>query len=217
MKNLQLENKDSIQVKATNAIRKSILSGDFQPGEKLVQEQLAEYLGISRMPIRESLKQLEIEGFVTIEPYRGAFVNDVDVSAIEETYALRSNLEKMALQRAAPHLTQGDLEELEDYIKLMDEENNPNDFVQLNVTFHKLLLKHCDWGRLNKFIELLWNGYAQQTPEFLLGQIDQSNIDHKVILEHLKKGNFSEASLALQEHISKTGARLVDYIQRINS
>lgn len=213
MENFQLENKDSIEVKACNAIRKAILAGDFPPGQKLVQEQLAKQLGISRMPIREALKQLEIEGLVKIEPYRGAFVNEVDTEAIKENYVLRSELEKIALQKAFPFLTKKDVTDMEALVREMDETIDYETFIQTNIEFHHLLLKYCPWQRLSTFIQVLWNGYSQQTPEFLDGQMERSNEDHKKIVEALKNDKPEEAGLLLHDHIFFTGQRLITFVE----
>ncbi|WP_160141585.1 GntR family transcriptional regulator [Salicibibacter halophilus] len=215
MENFQLENKDSIETKACNAIRKAILSGDFPPGKKLVQEQLARQLDISRMPIREALKQLEIEGLVKIEPYRGAFVNELDTEAIHENYALRSELEKMALQKAYPFMSAKDLADLDALIQKMDQASH-EDFVQTNIDFHYLLLKRCPWKRLSTFIQVLWNGYSQQTPEFLHGQIEKSNEDHKQIVQALKNDEPERAAYLLHDHILNTGKRLIAFIKAKN-
>ncbi|WP_245628128.1 GntR family transcriptional regulator [Shouchella shacheensis] len=213
MENFQLENKDSIQIKASNAIRKAILRGDFAPGSKLVQDQLAKQLGISRMPIREALKQLEIEGLVRIEPYRGAFVSEIDMGAIEENYVLRSELEKLALTKSYPSMTKEDIAALETLVQEMDSTRDTEKFVQHNVQFHKELMKHCEWKRLATFIQVLWNGYSQQTPDFLQGQMEKSNDDHRKIVQALKADDPDGAAILLCDHIAETGKRLILYIK----
>ncbi len=82
---------------AFNEIRQAILSGKFRPGERINQKQLTEELGISIIPLREAFKQLQAEGFISIIPHRGAYVNELSLQEIEDVYLIRVELEGLAL------------------------------------------------------------------------------------------------------------------------
>src|SRR5713226_6049536 len=92
-----------------NSIRDRILSGHYAPGTRLDQQTLVEELGASLIPIRESLRQLEAEGFVTIFPHRGAFVAELSTADLMETYAVREILEEAATQLAVPQVSTASL------------------------------------------------------------------------------------------------------------
>src|SRR5689334_5504165 len=102
---LKLDNRDTLHLKVCNVIREAIIKGQFKPGERLKQSDLAEKLGVSRMPIREALRKLETEGLITLVPHKGAIVKTIKLEDIKEVYALRAQLEKMALIQSADALS----------------------------------------------------------------------------------------------------------------
>ncbi|WFT76829.1 GntR family transcriptional regulator [Halobacillus naozhouensis] len=208
--NLKLEDKNTLHLKVCNVLRKAILQGDFEPGQRLIQSELADSLGVSRMPIRESLRKLESEGLVKLEPHRGAIVKAMNVEDIEEIYHLRACLEKLAVEQSVPHLTAGDISELKRLMEEMEGTEDPEVFVQANISYHHLLIKRCNWNRLLSFIETLWNGFPQQTPTLLPGQMDLSNQEHQQILDAVNEKDESKAAVLVSEHIKRTGEALVN-------
>ena len=99
--------------RAMDIIRTAIERGLFRPGERLPQDHLASLLGLSRMPVRSALRQLEAEGFATLEPHRGAVVRVVTPSEIQDLYEIRILVESFALRRVALHASSDDLLSLE--------------------------------------------------------------------------------------------------------
>ena len=95
---------------AVDAIRERILDRTYPEGEPLRQDSLAAELGVSRIPIREALRQLEAEGLVTFNPQRGAVVSSLSIAEIEELFELRAELESDLLRRSVPLLTEDDIE-----------------------------------------------------------------------------------------------------------
>src|SRR5699024_10282630 len=110
--NLEIGNREMLHNKVCSVLRKAILKGELQAGERLVQAQLAEAIGVSRMPIREALRTLELEGLVVMEPHKGAVVRPISKEDIEEIYELRIALEPLALKKSVPNFTKQDLETL---------------------------------------------------------------------------------------------------------
>src|SRR5699024_6445066 len=133
----------------TNKIRGAIIKGEFSPGEKLIQDDLAKTYGVSRMPIREALKKLEYEGLVIHEQFKGAFVREVSKDNIEENYYLRSELEKLALLKSYPYFNDDDIHKLKSLVKTMKETNDPDKFIEYNIEFHRLLIDKSPWTKLN--------------------------------------------------------------------
>ena len=89
----------------TASLRKAILNGTLKKGDRLIQEEWAERLDVSRMPIREALTQLQIEGLVEMVPHKGAIVTPITRDNIEEIYHTRSMLEGLAVEKSIPFLT----------------------------------------------------------------------------------------------------------------
>lgn len=206
---LRLDDRDTLHLKVCNVLREAILRGDFEQGERLVQSELANALGVSRMPIREALRRLETEGFVTLEPHRGAIVRSVKVEDLIEIYELRSQLEKIAVELSVNRLTSDDIQKLEDFVIQMETSESADEFVQANIEFHKLLINRCPWKRLLTFVSTLWNGLPQQTPHILGGQIETSNQEHRAILLAIKVKDKVKASQLVEAHIRRTGENLV--------
>lgn len=206
---LMIENRDTLHLRVCNLIRQAILKGDFKPGERLKQADLADAMGVSRMPIREAFQKLEAEGLIKLEPHKGAVVKSIHVGDIEEIYALRAELEKMAVYQSIEHLTDEDIKQLTVLVEQMELSEDVDEFINYNIEFHRLLIKRCTWERLNSFISTLWNGLPQQTPHILHGQKDTSNIEHRSILNAVMNKDKETAANLVSNHISRTGNMLV--------
>ncbi|MCA1025922.1 GntR family transcriptional regulator [Cytobacillus kochii] len=206
---LKLDNRDTLHLKVCNVLREAIIKGQFKPGERLKQSDLAEKLGVSRMPIREALRKLESEGLITLVPHKGAIVKTIHLSDLQEVYTLRAQLEKMAFIQSAKLLTDTEITRLIDLVHLMEDSEDVDEFVERNIEFHQLLLKHCHWERLNGFIDSLWNGLPQQTPHFITGQTATSNEEHQEIIKAIREKRFEHAGEILSHHILRTGESLI--------
>lgn len=205
---LRIDSRDTLHLKVCNVIREAILKGEFKPGERLKQSDLAEAMGVSRMPIREAFRKLESEGLIKLEPHKGAIVKSIHIGDIEEIYALRAELEKMAVYQSVDLLTDEDFQQLSFLVDEMENSEDVDDFIGYNIDFHRLLIKRCKWERLNTFISTLWNGLPQQTPHILRGQKETSNVEHRSILNALLSKDKETASRLVSEHILRTGEML---------
>lgn len=206
---LMIENRDTLHLKVCNIIREAILKGELKPGQRLKQSDLADAMGVSRMPIREALQKLEAEGLIKLEPHKGAVVKSIEVSDIEEIYALRTELEKMAVYQSVEHLTDEDHQQLTTLVEQMEASEDVDEFIRYNIEFHRLLMKRSSWERLNSFISTLWNGLPQQTPHILKGQKETSNVEHRSILNAVLNRDKETAANLVSNHISRTGNMLV--------
>ena len=205
----RIENRDTLHLKVCNVIREAILKEEFKPGERLKQADLAEVLGVSRMPVREAFRILESEGLIKLEPHKGAVVKSIRMDDIEEIYALRAELEKMAMLQSFDTLTEEDVQQLSLLADKMELCEEVADFIGFNIEFHRLLIERCKWERLNTFISTLWNGLPQQTPHFIKGQKDLSNVEHRAILHAILRNEKEAAADLLSKHISRTGEMLI--------
>jgi DNA-binding GntR family transcriptional regulator len=211
---LRIENRDTLHLKVSNVIREAIIRGDFKPGERLKQSDLAESLGVSRMPIREAFRKLESEGLIELEPHKGAIVKSIKIDDIEEIYTLRAQLEKMAVFQSVGRFSEQDLKRLSELADQMDSAEDVEDFVSFNIEFHKLLIKHCRWNRLNTFISSLWSGFPQQTPHLIQGQTETSNKEHRQILDAILNNEKEKAAELVAEHILRTGDLLIQSLKK---
>ncbi|MGH2627988.1 MAG: GntR family transcriptional regulator, partial [Anaerolineales bacterium] len=117
--------------KVVHRLRHLILSRQLRPGERLVQSDLAEQLGVSRTPIREALHRLASDGLVTIAPHKGATVAKFLLSDLEEIYSVRIALEGYAAYLAAQHITDEDLAKLDRLLEEMEQAFQASDRARL--------------------------------------------------------------------------------------
>lgn len=217
---LTQEDRATLQYRVTTKLREAILKGEFKMGERLVQEEWAEKLGVSRMPIREALRQLEVEGLVQIEPRRGAIVTPVSVEDIEEIYYLRAILEGTAVEKSLPYLEKEDIEELERLVNQMVQLKADGEdvalYMELNSKFHQVLKSGCPWRRIHSMIETLWKGIPPYTPSLLLNHLDDSHAEHKEILKCVKNNQPEELKKAIEKHILRTRDSLLQFIRKNN-
>lgn len=210
--NLQLGEREMLHNQVCSVLRKAILKSELKAGEKLVQAELADKIGVSRMPIREALRTLELEGLVTIEPHKGAVVKSISKKDIEELYELRVILEPLALMKSMPHFTEEDLQLLDQCYQGMISTTGEA-YIELNKKFHQILLYRCDSRRLLSFIETISHGFAQETPEIIPGQMEKSNKEHARLLEYIVKGEKDQAAECLANHIERSGKELLTALE----
>lgn len=204
---------ETIPSKVCRILREAILKGEIKPGERLIQDELANLIGVSRMPIREAIRQLETEGLVIIEPHRGAIVKSFSLEEIEEVYYLRSLFEKEAVKESVKYIPETIIHQLEELIKKMEDTQDINEFVKINIEFHHLLMSYCPWKKLREFISSLWRGFPQQTPHMLPEQIDQSNREHRLIMAAVKEKDELKAGELISAHIERAGKAIIKSIK----
>ncbi len=204
---------ETIPSKVCRILREAILRGDFKPGQRLIQDELANSIGVSRMPVREAIKRLEAEGLVTVEPHRGAIVKSFSLKDIEEIYHLRCIFEKEAVEESVNHMTSDVMRKLEKLVKQMEETKDIETFVKINIQFHHELISCCPWERLISFIQSLWSGFPQQTPHMLPDQIKLSIKEHQAILKAVRNKEAKKAGELIESHIDRAGKSIINNIK----
>lgn len=192
---------ETMPLKIYKVLREAILKGQIQPGEHLVQDDIAKSFGVSRMPVREAIKQLAAEGFVVFEPHKGAIVKKFTKHELEEIYFLRSKFEPLAAFESLKLITENQIQQLISLVEEMNEIDDPEQFIELNIQFHQLLIENCPWGKLNTIIQSLWTGFPQQTPHLLPNQLETSKKEHAQIIEAIVSKNMEQAASLLEQHI----------------
>jgi DNA-binding GntR family transcriptional regulator len=139
-------------------LRQSILDGTYPAGSQLRQDALGEAYGVSRIPVREALFQLEAEGLVRIVPQKGAIVSELSLDEINDVFDLRLILEPRLLAQSAPAFTAKDLEGLDDIQKRFEKAikaRNISEWGQLNADFHMALYAHARQPRTRAIVVAL--------------------------------------------------------------
>ncbi|WP_017798027.1 GntR family transcriptional regulator [Oceanobacillus kimchii] len=212
--NLRIGDREMLHNRVCSVLREAILKGDFKPGERLVQTELANQIGVSRMPIREALRTLELEGLIVMQPHKGAVVREIKKEDIQEIYELRSVLEPMALKKSMEQFKQTDIDELSALHQTMLQTESDQKYVEYNANFHDILVSRCKSSRLLSFIEAVLNGFALDTPQIIPGQVQKSNKEHGVILEAIVERDADKASELLAQHIQRTGVELLQTLEK---
>lgn len=200
-------------------IRRMILTREFTPGERLIQSELAEQLGVSRTPIREALHKLETEGFVTIWPHKGASVADFSLSELEDIYSIRIAVEGYGAFLAAQRVTQPDLERLEAVVEQMRQAFEQGDrwqLLEINRGFYAFLYSIADRPRLYDLImQHLDLADMYRRMAFAIDHYYRHTIaDHEQLLETFRNHDPEAAERLTRAQLRETLVSLVSFLER---
>lgn len=203
------EDNYSLGSRVFHKIREGILSGKYAANEELKEKNIGDELGVSRTPVREALRQLELEGLVSIIPNKGAYVVGLSQKDIRDIYEMRSLLEGLCAKWAAVNVTEEQLNELEENIFLSEfhaGKQNWEQMVELDNRFHEILYLASGSKEL-KHILTDYHQYVQRVRKVTLAEakrVQESTEEHKVIVEALKKHDPEKAEEAATIHIRNT-------------
>jgi DNA-binding GntR family transcriptional regulator len=186
-----------------SSLREAVLSGVFQPGARLRQEELAELFSTSRIPVREALRALEYEGLVTSVPHRGFTVTHLDADEVEEVYDLRILLESHAVRLALPLLTDEDLDDLEELFDRVRTADNPDEGLAAREAFYTRLYSVTGRPRLVGLIIRLRQEVARA---LRWPTIQHSPSIHEQFFEAVRTGDAERAVAQLSAHYRRVAA-----------
>lgn len=203
---------------AADELRRRILDGEFPAGFQLRQDVLAEEFGVSRIPLREALVQLEAEGLVRIAPHRGAVVSELSLTEIEELFELRALIEPRLLRRSAGHLTATDFEQLR---RILDEYSaelraeHVSRWGAMNTQFHMLLYSRAERPRSTSFVSNLLQECDRHTrlQLSLTDGMERAEREHTEIVRLCADRRIEEACHLLQRHIENVGTSLLAFLR----
>lgn len=181
-------------------LKEAILSGVFAPGERLRQESLAEAIGVSRIPVRSALLQLEAEGIITFHPHRGARVRTLSVDQVDEIFRLRRLLEGDALAQSSSSLTPERADELLALARELDDAALDGDFLDRRIRFYRALYDH---ERNPLLVELIEDLRARLGRYYLTMRLDGHNHDHVALVQLLAAGQLDRAQSWLGDHLDQ--------------
>lgn len=198
-----------------DAIRDGILNGRYTLGSRFDQKAIARELGVSLVPVREALRILEGEGFVKINPRRGAYVTDISATELEELYLIRAELEVLATQRAVPNLGQKELAHLAAVVSQMEDATRARDFARLmdlNKDFHFTIYEAAELSLLSELMHSLWNRSSlyRRVFTYLPERAVQALEEHKDIYRACERGDGDLAGKAIRHNIRQTVNALLE-------
>lgn len=187
------------------SLRKWIVSGELKPGEKLKDKELAAHLGVSRTPVRESLRRLEDEGLVETSPNRWTRVALVSREDAENIYPIIQQLELLALSQAFPHLTDSHVESMRNLNNQLSdalEDNDAEEAADIDARFHQVLIDTADNTELSSILEHLKIKYHRielayfTSSEAMLASVEE----HSMLVSALEGRDLEKAKIALSRN-----------------
>lgn len=196
----------SLSAKVFKYIRDGIIEGRYQSGDYLVETKLAEELGVSRTPIREALKQLELEDLAEAIPNRGVIVKGISQEDINDIYTIRLQLEGLAAYWAAQRIRQQQLDQLGELVELMELYTRRNDSVnlaRLDSEFHEIIFSASNSRTLKHILVSLHQNaqHARKSSLMSPGRTPKSLEEHKEIYAALCDHDAQRAKLCMEQHI----------------
>lgn len=200
----------------TETLRTAILRGLLPGGTVLRQDRLGTQFGVSRIPVREALRQLDAEGLVVVKPHRGAVVAELSPAEVGEIYEMRIALEQLALRLAIPHRTDADVKRAERVLAALDAVTDLERWSELNLEFHRTLYAPANRPRLFALIHSLRANVDRYARIYIsvMKRKATSQQEHRRILEAYRQRDTSGALAALEEHLGRAYTELAAYLRR---
>ncbi len=203
-------------------LRVKILNGDLIPGQRLVTTDIADEMGVSRMPVRDALRSLESTGLVETVPHRGTIVKDLSEFEIVELYQMRAVLEGLAARLASARVNEKQLEKIKKIVLSHDQKAMQNEdydsFTKLNREFHALIWAAAGSPKLESLLSNLYDACSQYRNLSMLvpGRPNSIFIEHTSIYEAMKCHNCDEAERVARTHYENTSQALIAAIENRN-
>jgi len=203
-----------------NSLREAIIVGELKPGERLMEVQLAEKMGVSRTPVREAIRMLELEGLVKMHPRKGAFVAELTAKDIINVLEIRGTLDGLATSLATERITDEEIEELKkvqkEFINYI-EKGDLQGSIEKDVEFHAIIYKAARNEKLIQIAGNLW----EQVQRFRVVYIkDFSNAEdlireHNEILEAISERNPEKAQNYAKNHVKVQEEKIIAAITKL--
>ncbi len=189
-----------------NTLRQAILTGRMEPGERLMEVHLAQELGVSRTPIREAIRKLELEGLVVMIPRRGAEVARITIKNLKDVLEVRRDLDALSAKLACKRITSEEKKELEEAceaFELATQSSNITEIAEADVHFHDIIVRSTGNSRLMQVINNLSEQMYRYRFEYLKDMESHKQLveEHREICKAIIDGDFETASKAAELHI----------------
>ena len=202
-------------MRIADALREAIVRGEYPPGSRIRQEEIAERFGASRVPVREALKMLEADGIVTLRANAGAWVSRLSLAECEEVYQTRERVEPLLLRYSAPQLTPADLDRLEGLAERMAATSDVEEFLRLDREFHWGTYAGAETLVLGDLVRRLWSTTQPYRRAYTL-MIDAHSQrivhdEHHMLVTALRDGDIDTAERVIEGHIRRTRRLLAQH------
>jgi DNA-binding GntR family transcriptional regulator len=200
-------------------LRVKILNGDLIPGQRLVTADIADEMGVSRMPVRDALRYLESTGLVETVPHRGTVVKDLSENEIVELYQIRAVLEGLAARLASKRVGEAQLRQFENIVAKHDLKTMQNEgydeFTKLNKSFHSMIWASAGSPKLESMLANLYDACSQYRNLSMLvpGRSDSIYNEHNALCEAIKCHDCDEAERLARTHYENTSLALIAAIE----
>ena len=212
------ESKASVtaEEEAYRYIQRALRVGRHKPGERLIPEDIAAEIGMSRMPVREAFRRLASEGLVVLRPNRGCIVAGLTLDELYETFEMRSVLEGLAVRLAVPRIDEDELDELERLVERMERagQSGSSDWVVRHQEFHGRI---CALSRRPKLIHQISALHVVIEPYMRIwfDYVDKplsAREEHEAVITALRSGDARHAEQVMQDHILGTAPMLAEFV-----
>lgn len=196
-------------------LREAIVEGRLKPGQRLMEVQLAEQLGVSRTPVREAIRKLELEGLVVMLPRKGAYVANMSLKDIIDVLEIRASLEGLGASLAAERISESDLKKVYKISEEFEQSTIDSDIETLlrkDVEFHECIFKATNNKKLHQVINSLWEQVYRFRVTYISDYDASISIveEHKLIIDAIAKGDSELAKKYATEHIEKAEQFMIE-------
>jgi len=201
-------------------LREMILRGELKEGEQLRQDAIAANFQVSRIPVREALRQLEAEGLIEIFAHRGAVVSSLSSEEIEELFDIRALLECEVLRLSIPNLTEADLDTAEEILRVYEKalwmQGDLGSWGRLNSQFHAALYARANRPHFMAIIRQINNNGERYTGLhlYLTRAFERAKKEHRELLQLCRKRDVGAACALLKQHIQTAGRTLKETLEQ---
>lgn len=204
VKDINIDN-TPLSEKIAHTIRNNIIKGIIKPGERLVEPKLSEMMGISRTPIREALRLLEMEGFIEIIPRRGAVVTTLSRKDIDDIFVIKMKLEPLASGLSVNYLSKNDLDKMQELADKLESGSakGVTQLINWNYDFHNIFIYKCGNDRLIKMLEGLQQQFKRATVYSFSteGRAKEVNEEHDDLMTAFREKNSKRVEEIVEEHV----------------
>lgn len=199
-------------------LRQAILTGELKPGERLMEIHLANRLGVSRTPIREAIRMLELEGLVTMIPRKGAEVSRISKQDISDVLEVRASLDALAVRLCCERITEEEIQKLEEAVKSFSEAVDSGDLTavaQADVDYHDIIVNASKNKRLVQMVFNLAERVYRYRLEYIKDKSSHENLikEHQEILDFIKKKDAANAEKAIIKHVQNQERAIISQLE----
>ncbi len=215
---INLDSCQPLREAVCESLREAIRKGVLRPGERLMEIQVADELGVSRTPVREAIRKLEQEGYLVMMPRRGTYVANMSIRDVNEIFEIRTALESLSGGLAAERITAEELDKLQRLLVIIGgcmKEGNMEKIVAVDIEFHDLLYQAA---RNQRLVGIISNLREQLTRFRTLsmsypGRLEATLEEHKTMVDAIANGDVKEARRAAERHMEKAEKTLLKAMQ----